>query len=144
MLTLFKNTVFLIWLTSALITVSLGMSIWAFQATATVARLGAQAVVTAAQHQKAITTAVMKVKAKARLKRMMTMIPLAGLAAGAYFEEQEYKEWLAENPNGSRSDYLCAVAEITSKVLGEFLAELPETIRPTENQLNDMIPRCEG
>ena len=144
MLALLKNTVFLIWLVGALASVSLGVSIWAFQATATDARLGVEATTITIKHRKAIAAAVMKVKAKARLKRMITMIPFAGAAAGLYFEEQEYKEWLAENPNESRSDYLCETAEITSAVLDEVLAELPAAIRPSKISLNDMMPKCEG
>jgi hypothetical protein len=72
----------------------------------------------------------------------MTMIPVAGLAAGAYFEEQEYREWLAENPDGSRSDYVCKMSEITLEVLDEILLDFPKSIAPSENSLNSMIPKC--
>ena len=103
---LIKNTVFVLWLGGALLSATVGASIWAFQATVTAARLGAEITTTAVRHRKDIASAVMRVKAKARLKRMVTMIPFAGLAAGAYFEEQEYNEWLEDNPDSSRSYYL--------------------------------------
>ena len=141
---LIKNIAFLLWLTSGLIFVSVGASIWAFQATVTAARLGAEITTTAVRHRKDIASAVMRVKAKARLKRMVTMIPFAGLAAGAYFEEQEYNEWLEDNPDSSRSYYLCALAGLTSEVLDEVLEGLPTAVRPNENTLNNMTPKCES
>mgnify|MGYP001187904735 FL=1 len=142
MLALLKNTVFLICLVLALVSVSISVSVMAFKATSTVARLGAEATATAIRHKKSIKNAVMKVKAKARLKRMMTMIPVAGLALGAYFEEQEYREWLDENPDGSRSDYVCKMSEITLEVLDEILLDFPKSIAPSESSLNSMIPKC--
>ena len=141
---LIKNTVFVLWLGGALISATVGASIWAFQATVTAARLGAEITTTAVRHRKDIASAVMRVKAKARLKRMVTMIPFAGLAAGAYFEEQEYNEWLEDNPDSSRSDYLCALAGLTSEVLDEVLEGLPTAVRPNENTLNNMTPKCES
>lgn len=140
---LIKNTAFLLWLISGLVFASVGASIWAFQTSVTVARLGAEITTTAVRHRKDIASAVMRVKAKARLKRMLTMLPFAGAAAGAYFEKQEYNEWLEDNPDSSRSDYLCALAGVTAEVLDEVLKGLPATVRPNENTLNSMAPKCE-
>ena len=120
------------------------MAIFTFQATATVARLSAEAANTAIRHRKEIAKAVTKVKAKARLKRIITMVPLAGLAAGAYFEEQEYEEWLEDNPDGSRQEYLCEVTVLSSEVLDEVLIGLPELIRPSKSAVTDMMPKCDG
>ena len=125
MFTLLKNTIFVVWLIGALASISIGMAIFTFQATATVARLSAEAANTAIRHRKEIAKAVTKVKAKARLKRIITMVPLAGLAAGAYFEEQEYEEWLEDNQDGSRQEYLCEVTVLSSEVLDEVLIGLP-------------------
>ena len=72
------------------------------------------------------------------------MIPFAGIAAGAYFEEQEYEEWLINNPDGSRQEYLCEVASMSSEVIDEILLELPEMIRPSKAAVSDMMPKCEG
>ena len=144
MFTLLKNTVFVVWLVGALASISIGMAIFTFQATATVARLSAEAANTAMRHRKEIAKAVTKVKAKARLKRIITMVPLAGLAAGAYFEEQEYEEWLEDNPDGSRQEYLCEVTVLSSEVLDEVLIGLPELIRPSKSAVTDMMPKCDG
>ena len=144
MFTLLKNTVFVVWLVGALASISIGMAIFTFQATATVARLSAEAANTAIRHRKEIAKAVTKVKAKARLKRIITMVPLAGLAAGAYFEEQEYEEWLEDNPDGSRQEYLCEVTVLSSEVLDEVLIGLPELIRPSKSAVTDMMPKCDG
>ena len=142
MFTLLKNTIFVVWLIGALASISIGMAIFTFQATATVARLSAEAANTAIRHRKEIAKAVTKVKAKARLKRIITMVPLAGLAAGAYFEEQEYEEWLEDNPDGSRQEYLCEVTVLSSEVLDEVLMGLPELIRPSKSAVTDMMPEC--
>jgi hypothetical protein len=143
MFTLLKNTIFVVWLIGALASISIGMAIFTFQATATVARLSAEAANTAMRHRKEIAKAVTKVKAKARLKRIITMVPLAGLAAGAYFEEQEYEEWLEDNPDGSRQEYLCEVTVLSSEVLDEVLIGLPELIRPSKSAVTDMMPKCD-
>ena len=142
MLALFKNTVFLICLVLALVSVSISVSVMAFKATATVTRLSAEATATAIRHKKSIKNALQEGFRKVARKMMMTMIPVAGLAAGAYFEEQEYREWLAENPDGSRSDYLCEMSEITLEVLDEILLDFPKSIAPSESSLNIMIPKC--
>ena len=99
MFALFKNTIFLIWLVVGLISFSITASIFALNSTLTVAKLTAQASATAIKHRKQITKSIAKVKAKARLRRMLTMVPIAGIAAGGYFEEQDYQEWLIDNPN---------------------------------------------
>ncbi len=144
MFTLLKNTTFVVWLIGALASISIGMAIFTFQTAATLTRLSAEAANTAIKHRKEISKAVIKVKAKARLKRIITMVPLAGLAVGAYFEEQEYEEWLEDNPDGSRQEYLCKVATLSSEVLDEVLMGLPEPIRPSKSAVTDMIPKCDG
>ena len=144
MLSIFKNTVFVFWLLGALASLSIGSTIFAIQAMATATRLSAHATTTAVRHRREITQAVAKVKAKARLKRMLTMIPIAGVAAGSYFEEQEYEEWLISNPEGSRQEYLCEIAIMSSEVIDEILLGLPEMIRPSKAALSDMMPKCEG
>lgn len=143
MLAILKNTVFVFWLLSSLVSLSIASTVYAFQALATTTRLSAEAAITAARHKREITAAVARVKAKARLKRMITMVPIAGVAAGAYFEEQEFEEWLIANPEGSRQEYLCEVAIMSSEVIDEVLAELPEMIRPSSTMITDMMPKCE-
>ena len=142
MLSLFKNTVFLIWLLCSLASITIFTSIWALQKTFIVAKLSAEITSNTIKHRKEIIKTISKIKAKARLKRIITMLPIAGAAAGIYFEESEFQEWLIDNPNGKRSDYLCEIAEITSEIIDEVIDALPQSIKSGENLLKAMTPEC--
>ena len=142
MLSLFKNTVFLIWLLCSLASITVFTSIWALQKTFMVAKLSAEITSNTIKHRKEIKKTITKIKAKARLKRIITMLPIAGAAAGIYFEESEFQEWLIDNPNGKRSDYLCEIAEITSEIIDEVIDALPQSIKSGENLLKAMTPEC--
>ena len=107
-----------------------------------VAKLSTEITTNTIKHRKEISKTISKIKAKARLKRMITMLPFAGAAAGLYFEESEFQEWLIDNPNGKRSDYLCEIAEITSEIIDEFIDALPQSIKSGENLLKAITPEC--
>ena len=142
MLSLFKNTVFLIWLLCSLASITIFTSIWALQKTFIVAKLSAEITSNTIKHRKEIKKTITKIKAKARLKRIITMLPIAGAAAGLYFEESEFQEWLIDNPNGKRSDYLCEIAEITSEIIDDVIDDLPQSIKSGENLLKAITPEC--
>ena len=142
MLSLFKNTVFLIWLLCSLASITVFSSIWALQKTFMVAKLSAEITSNTIKHRKEIKKTITKLKAKARLKRIITMLPIAGAAAGIYFEESEFQEWLIDNPNGKRSDYLCEIAEITSEIIDEVIDALSQSIKSGENLLKAITPEC--
>ena len=142
MFRLFKNVVFLAWLVGALASLSIGLTWCSLQLATSVARLTTEATATALKHRKEITKAVARTKAKARLKRALVMVPIAGIAAGAYFEEQDYREWKQQNPNGNRQDYACEVAALTAEILDELLQEIPDNLRPSGERLTDPLPKC--
>ena len=142
MFRLFKKVVFLTWLVGALASLSIGLTWCSLQLTTSIARLTTEATATALKHRKEITKAVARTKAKARLKRALVMVPIAGIAAGAYFEEQDFQEWKQQNPNGSRQDYACEVAALTAEILDELLREIPDNLRPSEKRLTDQLPKC--
>ena len=142
MLSLFKNTVFLIWLFCSLASLTIFASVWALQKTFMVAKLSAEITSNTIKHRKEIKKTITKIKAKARLKRIITMLPIAGTAAGIYFEESEFQEWLIDNPTGKRSDYLCEIAEITSEIIDEVIDALPQSIKSGENLLKATTPEC--
>ncbi len=142
MLSLFKNTVFLIWLLCSLASITIFTSIWALQKTFIVAKLSAEITSNTIKHRKEIKKTISKIKAKARLKRIISMLPIAGAAAGIYFEESEFQEWLIDNPNGKRSDYMCEIAEITSEVIDEIIDALPQSIKSGESLLKAITPVC--
>jgi len=141
-LSLFKNTVFLIWLLCSLASITVFSSIWALQKTFMVTKLSAEITSNTIKHRKEIKKTITKIKAKARLKRIITMLPIAGAAAGIYFEESEFQEWLIDNPNGKRSDYLCEIAEITSEIIDDVIDDLPQSIKSGENLLKAITPEC--
>ena len=142
MLSLFRNTVFMIWLLCSLASITVFSSIWALQKTFMVAKLSAEITSNTFKHRKEIKKTISKIKAKARLKRIITMLPIAGAAAGIYFEESEFQEWLIDNPNGKRSDYLCEIAEITSEIIDEVIDTLPQSIKSGETLLKAITPEC--
>ena len=142
MLSLFRNTVFMIWLLCSLASITVFSSIWALQKTFMVAKLSAEITSNTIKNRKEIKKTITKIKAKARLKRIITMLPIAGTAAGIYFEESEFQEWLIDNPNGKRSDYLCEIAEITSEIIDDVIDDLPQSIKSGENLLKAITPEC--
>ena len=106
------------------------------------AKLSVEITSNAIKHRKEIKKTITKMKAKARLKRIITMLPIAGAAAGVYFEESEFQEWLTDNPNGKRYDYLCEIAEITSEIIDEVIDALPQSIKSGETLLKAITTEC--
>ena len=142
MFRLFKNIVFLVWLVGALTSLSIGLAWCSLQLTTGIARLTAEATATALKHRKEIANTVAKTKAKARLRRVLVMVPIAGIAAGVYFEEQDYQEWKHQNPNRNRQDYACEVAAFTAEALEELLQETPDTLIPSQDRLTGQLSNC--
>ena len=130
-----RNTTVVLWLLVSMAITTISMSLLAASLATQVANLTASTAQTVLTQRKAIA----KVKAKARLRRLIAAVPFAGMASLAYFEEQDYQEWLVENPTGSRADYACEVAAVTSEVIDEFLRELPENLQPEPHIFNHLI-----
>lgn len=141
---LLRSATFLLWLCAALAFSTLSATVWAVQAGSTAAVATAKMAQMAATHRKDMRRALAKSRAKARLKRGMTALPFIGLGAVGYFEEQEYRAWLKENPEGDRMAYACESAELTAEVLDEVLQSLPEKLRPGEEALGDLLPACDA
>lgn len=139
---LFRSVVFLGWLSAALVSTTIATGIWAFQMTSTVAALSAQAASAAVAHRKQLARAVAKTKAKARLRRAVVALPAVGMIAVGYFEEQDYQEWLAENPDGTRRQYACEVATLTADVIDDVLQDLPDRLRPEPETVLGHLPEC--
>ncbi|EPX84762.1 hypothetical protein [Salipiger mucosus] len=55
-------------------------------------------------------------------------VPVAGIAAAAYFEKKDRRAWLAENPGKTSADYACEIAELPMEI------SLPDGV----------IPECEA
>lgn len=138
MLFLFKNTAVIVCLCGVLASLSIGLAVWSFQLTTSIALLTSELTVSAVKHRKELSKAL----AKARLRRVIVMVPVAGAGMGAYFEEQDYQEWKLDNPNGSRQDYGCEVAIITADLLDEFLDEISRFVGPSKRFFAKRIPTC--
>lgn len=140
---LFRNVVFLGWLCFALASTTLAATVWAVQLTATVATVSAQAAAAAVAHRRQLARAIARTKAKARLRRMIAAVPIAGLGAIAYFEERDFQDWKEDNPEGTRAEYACELAELSAEVIDEVLQDLPESVRPSPDNVQGWLPDCE-
>src|SRR6056297_1058679 len=130
----FRNSVFLGALCLVVLTTTLGAITWGIQTAATLT----------AATSTAVAKAVMKTKAKARIRRAVVAIPVVGLGAMVYFEERNFREWKDEHPEGTRQEYGCEVVDMTAEVLEEVLQELPEYVRPEPETVFKLMPKCEA
>lgn len=75
------------------------------------------------QHKKAL----FKTKIKERGKRVVAAVPVAGLAALAWFEKEEYDEWKEEHPDGNFEQYSsemgAAIKEVALEVIDNHCQE---------------------
>ena len=143
MLSLLRNTTFLI-ITCATFAVSTaGLAVKTFRLSAQVAGLTASAATAAVTHRKELAATVSRVKAKARLRRLVAAIPLAGIAAAAEFERRDFLSWQEENPDGTFGQYGCEASVLSAEVMDEVLQELPEAVRPRKETVLKMLPKCD-
>jgi hypothetical protein len=139
---IFRNTIVLGWLVVGLLLISMSLGLRALHLTATVATMTATAASTAIKHRKDMARAIAKVKAKARLRRMLVAFPLIGLPVAATFELRDYEEWQAENPGKDFNDYACEVSSLSAEVMDEVLQELPDYLRPSPSTMSELVPEC--
>lgn len=143
MLRLFRSVIFLGWLSFILASTTIAAGVWAFQLSSTIAAMSANAAAAALAHRKQLTKAVAKTKAKARLRRAVAALPVVGVGVFAYFEEQDYQEWLEENPGGTPQQYGCEVSALTAEILDEVLLDLPQVMRLGSETVQGFMPDCD-
>lgn len=141
---LVRSTAFLAMLCVSLAATAISMGIWAVSLTAQVTTMTASAAAAAIANRKAIAAAVGRTKAKARLRRALVVVPVAGIAAAVAFEREDYLEWKEENPDGDLQDYGCEVSSISAEVVDDVLQDLPEQIWPSRDWLLSQMPECEA
>lgn len=134
---LLKNTTFLLLLCLSLLVSTVSIGVKAAALSASVASLTA----TTLAHRGQIRKAVARTKAKARLRRIATAVPLLGIAAAAAFERQDFIEWKDENAEGTKAEYACEVATDSAEVIDDVLVELPEKVRPSKDLLLSYLPK---
>ncbi len=140
---LFRNTAFLIFLSASLFVTTLGALAWSVGLVVQVATLTTTATATALRHSKEITKAIARAKAKGRIRRVVVAVPIAGVAAAAAFETQDYLQWKEQNPDRTFGDYSCEIASMSAEVIDEVLHELPDLIRPSNGWVIGFLPTCE-
>lgn len=131
-----RNTTVVICLLFSFATITVSASVWAIVQTQKAVTVSAALASKAVQHRKALATMtkrhkrqLTRQKATGRLRRIAVAVPLAGIAATAYFEEKDRRAWLALNPGQTNNDYACEMAELTTEIAGDFLARLPVSIQ---------------
>ena len=139
MLRILRNTALSIWLFGSLIAVTTSLGLFALSLTAKVATVTASATAAAVAHRKELAATVARVKAKARLRRLIAATPIVGMGSLIYFEERDYQEWIMENTDGNREQYACEIVAITAEVMDEVLQELPVRVRPDPDTVNGLL-----
>ncbi|MBU2980299.1 hypothetical protein KO498_00605 [Lentibacter algarum] len=142
LLALIKNTTFLLIMCATLAISTASLAVKTVGLSAQVAGLSASAASAAIAHRKELASAISRAKAKARLRRFVAAIPLAGIAAVGEFERRDFLAWQEENPEGSFKQYSCEIAALSAEVLDEVLQELPELARPSPERVLSMLPEC--
>lgn len=137
-----KNVTFLVLTCASLFLSTAALAVTALQLSSQVAGLTASATAAGLANRRAISAAVARAKAKARLRRIVASVPIAGIAAAGYFERRDFLEWQTENPNGTFEDYSCEVARLSADVIDEVLQELPEAARPSKDFVISSLSDC--
>lgn len=139
----FRTVGFLAVLCVSLATATVSMAVWAISLTAQVTAMTATAAATLIANRKAIAAAVLRTKAKARLRRALIVLPIAGIGAAIVFERQDYLEWQQDNPDGDLEDYGCEISALSAEVVDEVIQDLPASVRPSPDWLLARLPGCE-
>lgn len=139
---LMRTTAFLAVMCVSLATTAVSLGVWAVSLTAQVTTMTASAAAAAIAHRKAIAAAVLRTKAKARLRRALVVVPVAGIAAAVAFEREDYLEWKQDNPDGDLEDYGCELSAVSAEVVDDVLQDLPEQVRPARDWLLSRLPEC--
>jgi len=65
-------------------------------------------------------------RAKAKVQRAISAVPILGVAAFSIFESQEFNSWKAEHPDGTLEEYSKEIGEAVSQLLREEYSEYHE------------------
>lgn len=137
-----RTTAFLAVMCVSLATTAVSLGVWAVSLTAQVTTMTAGAAAAAIAHRKAIAAAVLRTKAKARLRRALVVVPVAGIAAAIAFEREDYLEWKQDHPDGDLETYGCELSAVSAEVVDDVLQDLPEQVRPSRDWLLSRMPEC--
>ena len=68
----------------------------------------------------------LKARSKAKIQRVVSVIPVAGLAAFAVFENMEFEDWKKDYPEGSFEEYSRQTTEAMQTLLEEEYHDFSE------------------
>jgi Ca2+/Na+ antiporter len=75
------------------------------------------------KHKKDIAKVKLKQRSKARIQRVVAVIPVVGVASLAVFEKLEFDDWKTDHPNGTFSEYSDEIAQTVNELLVEEYQE---------------------
>ena len=78
------------------------------------------------KHKGELAKAKTKERAKAKVQRAVSAIPLVGVGAFALFEKLEFENWKAENPEGTFEQYSLEIGNEVNEILQEEYREYYE------------------
>ena len=166
---MFRRSVIIIWVCCALTLSTIGVGVFALQQSIKVAALTTELASSAldlaatkaankaklseqkAKHELELKRQKAKIKAKERLRRSIAAVPIIGAGMIVYFEEQDYRDWIQDNPQSRPSDYACEVANNSAQVIDEIVADtisfsqtLPKSVRPNPEKVKAWleVPKC--
>jgi hypothetical protein len=93
-----------------------------------------------ANHRAALRRALLRAKARARIRRYVIAVPFLGAAAVAYFEKRDFDEWQAENPDGTETEYLCLVYSESRDIVSETTADANAILAAIPDNLAEYLP----
>ena len=50
---------------------------------------------------------------------------------------------MLDNPDVTRSDYLCEIADFTTEIVDEVINDLPQSIKPNKKLIETIAPKCQ-
>ena len=78
------------------------------------------------KHKGELAKAKTKERAKAKVQRVVSAIPLVGLGAFAIFEKLEFENWKSEHPNGTFEQYSLEIGNEVNEILQDEYGEYYE------------------
>jgi len=77
-------------------------------------------------HKKEVAKVKFKERAKAKVQRAVSAVPIMGIAAFSIFEKVEFDNWQKENPGGTIEEYSRKIGKEVKELLANEYSEYSE------------------